>query len=1855
MSDETIEQLKIILKEERKDIVIAVLRGIKKTQSLKFVKEVIIERLKKKNKLIKFQFLDYENPIDEDVEEDLNLNEIDLLHDSYNSNCYSIYILKIEKSSDSNNPNKNINTNNVQKESNISSKIKENIKNFKEDQLNSPINSFSLNESNKINNKSNQSKINDIRDEINNKNENLSQSLDKGGTSNTLLIENKKKSRKELSLSQQNFGKENGEDNEKFNIQNEDKKNSHKKEIKTLIFFVIIQKEYSNKINFILKNNKIIIPIYEIQTKIIPYEDISMSRYILFKSVIQRNIIFYEVKIPTEYSSIKIFLEYGKKHYENIRQVDLGDKSNLIIIEFVPFCNNYLKENNIIFEISQNENEQDILLNCFFIYFKTKDINCKSIFIEKYIKYLKYNEEIQDFKKIFLIANFFENDFLGRNFLAVIKSFKTLKINQFKINQRTKDQINDLFKCIHDFQNKEEIGEDIWLLLILSLIKLQQKEKVKEIFSMVKVLKNRENIIGNIFSYIKLYFNVFPEIQEYFVDFLKLKQSEYDFIISKINRNEDYLNLIEKDFEVLTEKQIENLISKIHIDKADKTKLYLILLENIKKLEDFYKLWKIFGYYKSQEENKEKIIQKHIQKFWELFSKEQNNDEKIIKTLFFHMFFFLKENKLNNTSLEFLKKINEIKKESLPILIYENICKYTSDLNDEEKKCIYDCLLSLSEANFDSIINYNNIIHFIEQNVGNKEIKIEYFYHNNDEINNLFKIFSILNKAVESKKETNIQQINFLKNSKYNINHFIQSIYEKNINYYQLEKLNNSIKDHSLNKKFLFFNDSDKEKNELFKNIQKNYLYYKDLKNKLSECLYYLKRFRSTENSKQTNLINSKLRLIYSEKQLKKFDKSLNECFLDNLNKLFEKAKKFKKMINLKICRILMDKLENRIDIEDDEIVRYLENKINDTRKILSKKTMNEMSKETFFVFLSFFKGEEELIFEIKNLKAYFDFNEDTSILEKYLSFEFKKYKLSQTLENIIGIIYQFNLIKTEFFEKITKLKDNILNLEQVDNSRNSKDSYLEFDEEILDENIRKINQYISDFENFEPNLKLKIFPMDLISFTFNKLHVNSLLKFLFDLTINNLRDISDSLEGSSLNINDITNYQIIKNIIDGLKEECGFSERENEESKVLESDRNKPSLYDKQFLELIPIIINKKLYGKEKEEFEMILENCGENLPKLLILFNNKKEIEYSKEDLRTIINESIFEIYYDKNINSFENNYNCRCFYKERIKVKSLKELIYMQQLLSLGQNTEKNDENKIFNIFTDIIENINDILILIDKISLKGFPQEFFYIINVNKGEAYCKDMNIQKNKAKKLLETKCVLTKLLKNINQSQIEVYRNKKFLRFFYGKQISKFEKYLKDKIGKSSNKKEVSKLIYYIIGNKYKIYPDIKTNLESGKRKIEELNSNEISNKNQELTSRKKNLSKNELKKSIGIDQLKEGEQKELDAIMCEMYENVEDYLAEVMQLNGIEEKDIFENSIIKNKKYIKDMKKGFFIINSINNIYKQILKFYHSLVGDEPQRISLLLCNEETTLEEVISFIYLSAFCPYYSLFIIAKPDKLNIDILYEVINIIGKFNDDEIDINSYILFLFKDIGKCCLGNELLKICCLADEPTEDLRQFKENEISISVVGNKKLYQNIEIVKSIKAGFGKTLYIKKKCKENDLIYIPFPIGGEIKREIIMRRLEGLIFERNKNYGLHLDLSDTNKKEIFGDFLFSFLIQKVYSYKGKIFCYEGNLKIFIEIPNTSFNLMDNFELLNEFPIHIISKLPEFELSENRELFKDFEDMKYDLDNGISSFYDVQKKNEALNHNYLYKSDIQMVFNYLKFLDKNGKTKFIFL
>ena len=563
-------------------------------------------------------------------------------------------------------------------------------------------------------------------------------------------------------------------------------------------------------------------------------------------------------------------------------------------------------------------------------------------------------------------------------------------------------------------------------------------------------------------------------------------------------------------------------------------------------------------------------------------------------------------------------------------------------------------------------------------------------------------------------------------------------------------------------------------------------------------------------------------------------------------------------------------------------------------------------------------------------------------------------------------------------------------------------------------------------------------------------------------------------------------------------------------------------------------------------------------------------------------------------------------------------------------------------------------------------KGYPDYFKFELSIqNLKENYFKDLTSNTIKEKTLDQEINKLRKIMKKMENLQMEAYKNSRYIKFFSGQQLLKLNNYLKNKIGNDNEKINQIKhlLIYLMVENNIKLNTDyIYRNYNSNNIELE---LNEYENKEEEKehiinTSSKNNEIENLNIFKFNTDNLNKDEEEMINK-MNDMFINIEIYLTKIINENGLDEEKIFSNSIIVNNNY-KD-KKGFFIFEN-KMIYEQTLKFYNCLVGKNPPRYSILVCNEETTLEELLAFLYLSYMCKFHSLFIILKPDKLQISLkidFQEKIEYFGKMQ-----INSLIIILFDDIGKSDIGRELIKL--------KFIKKIEEPKININIINE------IEVISSTLAGYGKSTYIKeelenefkKEFREKDIKtnfkYICFPLGGEVKRSIIMKRLLKDLKINDKNYyfGLHLDLSETEQIELFQDFLFSFLIQKQYTQNEDIFCYEGNVHIKIEIPKGFYDFSEKLTILKLFKKKEINTLPKFKiLNELDKHFDDNEDIKKDKE----LYLDYVSKNKSKkisfvlesdqipenikelrkNHRYLYQSEVQLVCNYLKlfYFDKD--------
>ena len=172
----------------------------------------------------------------------------------------------------------------------------------------------------------------------------------------------------------------------------------------------------------------------------------------------------------------------------------LGSISNLITMDIKPFNEiNEIKEKNIFFN-ADTEEEKELLLNSLIYYFKSKDINWKLKFLEKYLTDSKLFPEKQ-IKDIFLLINIFDGNFLDINFSIILSSLNNFQIDKLYLNEDMKNKILKLYNDVKNVSNIDDISLEIWPFLILFLVKLNEKEKVIEILSISEKAKIFDSII----------------------------------------------------------------------------------------------------------------------------------------------------------------------------------------------------------------------------------------------------------------------------------------------------------------------------------------------------------------------------------------------------------------------------------------------------------------------------------------------------------------------------------------------------------------------------------------------------------------------------------------------------------------------------------------------------------------------------------------------------------------------------------------------------------------------------------------------------------------------------------------------------------------------------------------------------------------------------------------------------------------------------------------------------------------------------------------------------------------------------------------------------------------------------------------------------------------------------------------------------------------------------------------------------------------------------------------------------------------------------------------------------------------
>ena len=305
-------------------------------------------------------------------------------------------------------------------------------------------------------------------------------------------------------------------------------------------------------------------------------------------------------------------------------------------------------------------------------------------------------------------------------------------------------------------------------------------------------------------------------------------------------------------------------------------------------------------------------------------------------------------------------------------------------------------------------------------------------------------------------------------------------------------------------------------------------------------------------------------------------------------------------------------------------------------------------------------------------------------------------------------------------------------------------------------------------------------------------------------------------------------------------------------------------------------------------------------------------------------------------------------------------------------LGKEKSK-EEDETFRLNKEFAERINEIEkinIILKKIAEKGYSEDInIYVDILNSNPKYSTDIN----KFNGYEECNKHFNDILKEINKIQGDYYI------------------------------KEETQLIRYIYGRQFNLLNGCLQN---------------ISNKS--LAPFLKFLTNDTIEESVNLDKIEYIYDRDLgkgNKYLCSL-ENINNFLKLFLNNNGITMEIIYHQNFIKNE--YQNLFKGLYTYllddDKIGEVQKgveeHILNWFHFLTGNSPMAQTVLLCNEETTSEEITAFMYRAFLCKYHVLFMVGKIELLTPDKRQTLTGLINTlFAGREEEMKSCLAFAYSD----------------------------------------------------------------------------------------------------------------------------------------------------------------------------------------------------------------------------------------------------
>ena len=1239
------------------------------------------------------------------------------------------------------------------------------------------------------------------------------------------------------------------------------------------------------------------------------------------------------------------------------------------------------------------------------IFFNIKDIaNVLEYGIKLFtiIIYFYYNFARDKLPNLFLNQD-------ERNQNYIVKSLIENRNELFNNFKLTKEEIHNLLNCIKDI-------EQINIILTYN---------VTNLLDLLSIISDDFNSFCNIYSSDinkkKLRMNIEEIINPSENDNIKEISEKYIELVKKqkeSNKNLFFLfenSLLKKYIKFYEGKNVINLIYIQKIDKFMKENienkneingLNEIIHETGLKLSkqhslknnDILEFIKEDEYYNSKDYNKEIYRPLDILDGLDIYSFDEQFYINWKEINWHHIFY--------NQYKDFIKKVCDLIKDMKDFnILYKlfNISK-TKNQPDYHRYSLSMMQSKIGELikNFDPLKcpNFKDdlflLIFLSDQKMGNIDDFLIKFLHNNLNVKLINEIYITLLSRYNDLISFRTKNIIFEFFTKNKLNKNPETLIYLIKNHHELsENILQNIDDYYIIKRHEFLEPKINEKLLLFKGLLDSKIFEKPE----YQNTYYVQKVLSTVRTIQNEIIKGeilyedinrfynnndnnkeilfqRLVIISLNKQddanklynaIDKYYTKLNGI-LDDLNRILEDFLKKKDKYNIKLLKIIIEV------IKKGNLNYYEKNYNNEIKEFIINYKYdsigrNYIAKSKFFQIILENKKKIYSNEEICQKETEKDFNELSILFEEKGLFKinhnniFKIYLKSIKGQKKEEISNEINILKN-IFEKMNNIKvtneeeviNDIILLSRKEDIYNVAISILLFIEKLglkKESFYQECEKIISNFQNSNKKEDIEEFKFILNNFGIKidmlynknskeKIYLEILLKlknqpesitFLIKRNIEECHYLQEFVGDKNISFLNVNDILELEECVEFMKE--------------LEDEAIFKNKID------IEVIKSFKEKIEKHNNIELLFDNYIKKFPEIQYLFEYSfDKSEFTKRIIGLICKKSKFIL---RNIEGqfFKGEYYDNINIKHKIVKINQNKLLELRDRVQLAEKVENFDEELInfknYNKFVERVFEINNIHDILKEMYISRYPKEIKIQMNIENYQLniiiFGLEEIIEEDKYDINYQTVLnVMRSALKNLRKGQILAYKNFPLLRLFYGRQFTLIYNGLKEK--------------------------------ELFKDKLFPL-----------FMLLKSNLMESEFKTFSDKSFINERE---------DMFYNIERFLEIILkkEYGHFYLDNIYKDTLIKENK--ENQYKGVYLYLS-DKLEKDLFLIYKYLTKNNPVAQTILLCNKETTTEELTSFLFRAILCEFNTCFIVGGIELLEFNKKKELVELLNKLYDE------------------------------------------------------------------------------------------------------------------------------------------------------------------------------------------------------------------------------------------------------------------